>query len=74
MQTNNLLTPADVAERLNISIPTLERWRRHGTGPAFVKLGPGLRSRVGYRSDDIEAYLAGRTVRSTAEAKERAQW
>jgi predicted site-specific integrase-resolvase len=74
MQTDVLLTPAEVADRLRVSTATLERWRRNGTGPAFVKAGPGLRGRVGYRPNDIEAFIAGRTVHSTAEAREMTGW
>lgn len=35
----NLLTPGQVAEKLNVSAQTLWRWRQQNTGPEFVKLG-----------------------------------
>ena len=31
------LTPAQVAEKLNVHPGTLKRWRRNGTGPSFTK-------------------------------------
>ncbi len=44
------LTPRQVAERLCVTERTLERWRRLGIGPAYLRL-PG---RVRYRLEDIE--------------------
>jgi excisionase family DNA binding protein len=38
-QQSRLLKPAEVAERLRVSLKTLEGWRRRGTGPVFVRLG-----------------------------------
>jgi DNA-binding transcriptional MerR regulator len=32
------LTEAELAERWNLSIKTLQYWRRLGTGPDFVRL------------------------------------
>lgn len=46
------LNQNQLAERLNISPRTLERWRWVGEGPPFLKLG----GRVVYRLEDIEAY------------------
>jgi excisionase family DNA binding protein len=47
-----LLTPAQVAEILNVKPRTLEDWRMRGTGPhlPFVRLGRTVR----YRADDVE--------------------
>ncbi|WP_328600465.1 helix-turn-helix transcriptional regulator [Mesorhizobium xinjiangense] len=50
-----LLTPADAADAMNISIPTLARWRSEGAGPAYVKLG----GRVLYKVGDIEDFIEG---------------
>jgi predicted site-specific integrase-resolvase len=49
------LNQRELAERLNISPRTLERWRWLGEGPAFLKLGGG---RVVYRLQDVESYEA----------------
>ena len=48
-----LLSSADVAELLDVSMRTLEFWRYAGKGPAYVKVG----KRVRYRPADVEAYL-----------------
>ncbi|MDR0808274.1 MAG: helix-turn-helix domain-containing protein [Gemmobacter sp.] len=46
------LSQIELAARWNISHRTLERWRRTGEGPNFIKLG----GRVIYRVEDIEAF------------------
>lgn len=56
-QPDDLLNSAEVARLLRLSVPTLERMRCQGTGPAYIKLGNGRRARVVYRRDDIEAWL-----------------
>lgn len=53
-------TAAVIDERL--SPRTLERWRRTGRGPAFVKVGPRL---VGYTRAAIAAWLQQQERRHT---------
>lgn len=48
------LSQVQLARRWQLSPRTLERWRCHGHGPAFLKLG----GRVVYRLDDVEAFEA----------------
>jgi excisionase family DNA binding protein len=48
-----LLTQQQVAEMLQVSVRTLERWRQNGSGPPFVKVGRSPR----YRLADIERWL-----------------
>ena len=50
----NLLTENEVAQRLNVSLASLRRWRLERRGPRFVKLG----SLVRYQPQDVEAWLA----------------
>jgi hypothetical protein len=50
----HLLNEFDVAERLNLSVATLRRWRLFQRGPKFVKVD----SLVRYRPDDVEMWLA----------------
>lgn len=50
---DRLLTEKDIAALLQISIPTLRRWRMLRTGPAFVKLGALVR----YRPEDLSAFM-----------------
>ena len=56
-QQTAYLTNDEAAERLRVSPRTLERMRIDGTGPRFFKAGPGKRSRVLYREEDLEAWL-----------------
>ncbi len=51
-----------VAERLGVSQATVERWRRKGEGPDFVKFGDGPTAPVRYREEDVEAYVESRRV------------
>jgi excisionase family DNA binding protein len=48
-----LLTQQQLAEELQITVRTLERWRQEGTGPAFIWVGRSPR----YRRSDIDAWL-----------------
>jgi predicted DNA-binding transcriptional regulator AlpA len=43
----------EAADYLGLSYGTLEVWRRQGRGPRYVRLG----RRIGYRHQDIEAFL-----------------
>jgi excisionase family DNA binding protein len=53
-----LLTSAEVAELLGVSIGSLAVWRCTRRYPlAFVKVGRSVR----YRAEDIEAFIAART-------------
>jgi len=51
--TEKLLTQQQLADELQVSVRTLERWRQVGTGPAFVRVGRSPR----YRRSDIDAWL-----------------
>lgn len=53
-QTDELWTPAQVAEYLQIPIRTLHQWRYMNVGPRAAKVGRHLR----YRKSDLDAYLA----------------
>ncbi|MEQ1718129.1 MAG: helix-turn-helix domain-containing protein, partial [Hyphomicrobium sp.] len=58
---------AIAAELLRISRRTLERMRVDGTGPRYLKVGPGKRSRVLYRQSEVLAWLERQTYGSTSE-------
>lgn len=49
-------TPAELAERLDVSVGTLANWRWRGEGPRYVKLGAARSSRVRYRAEDVTAW------------------
>ena len=46
------LRPRDLAARWKVSERTLARWRRDGSGPAFLRLGRCIL----YRLADVEAH------------------
>ncbi len=52
MESKRHLSQSEVANRFGMCIGTLERWRRQGTGPRFLK----LHTKVLYRLEDVEAY------------------
>ncbi len=49
-----LMNESEVAQRLQVSVACVRRWRLERRGPKFIKLGALVR----YRSDDIERWLA----------------
>lgn len=48
MNENELLTPAEAAERLRVSVSTMARWRSQQVGPPYVRLGKSKRSPIRY--------------------------
>jgi excisionase family DNA binding protein len=54
-----LLTPAEAARYLGVSLSALEHWRSQRRGPAYIKLEGRL---VRYRLADLEKYLTERSV------------
>lgn len=52
-----LLTTSEVAQFLRMSIRTVEGMRYDGTGPKYIKLGPGPKAKVVYLREDVEAWL-----------------
>ena len=61
------MTTIEVAELLRISRRTLERMRVEGTGPRYLKVGPGKRSRVLYRQQEVLAWMDKFQFSSTSE-------
>jgi len=55
--TQDLLTPQQVADLLQVKTDTLEAWRGKRVGPTWIKLGEGKRSPVRYRRADVDTYL-----------------
>jgi hypothetical protein len=58
-----LLTPDEVRLRLGVTPKALERWRGSGEGPLFVRLS---RKTIRYRAADVDTFVNGRVVASTA--------
>lgn len=57
---DKLLKPAEVAEYLGVSEPTLADWRYRGKGPRYLICGKHRR----YRRSDVEAWLNTRYAES----------
>lgn len=55
-----VLSARDVAAVLGIGMSTLSRWRLDPTFPAPIELGP---RRVGWRREDLDAWIASRPRR-----------
>ncbi len=61
------LTTSEAAKFVRLSPRTLERLRVQGTGPRYIKAGPGKRAKVLYRPADLQEWLETTTFQSTAE-------
>ena len=51
----------EAAQYLSISVSTIRRWRRAGTGPDFYRIGKVLR----YRQEALERYVELNTRQQT---------
>lgn len=56
---DNLLSPAALAEYLDVPIATVYRWRSRGDGPPGIRVGRHVR----YRRRDVEAWLDSQAPR-----------
>jgi len=69
MQTTTQTKPVTVmavtqaAEYLGLAVSTLNKWRCHGGGPVFIKMGRAVRYRVEY----LECYLSDSSTTITTE-------
>ncbi len=66
---NRLLHHSEVTAEYGplFSTTWLEKERRKGTGPRYVKAGRGRTARVFYRREDIEAWIEANLRRSTSD-------
>lgn len=55
---SDYLTTADVAGMIQVSLPTLARWRTSNQGPPFVKIEGSIR----YPRDAVQKWLNERTL------------
>lgn len=60
--TAQLLTEAQAADFLNISVRSLQSWRVRGGGPAYLKLGRSVR----YRYRELQTWLDANLAASTS--------
>ena len=64
-ETARYVRTHEAAQLLSLSARTLEKYRCHGTGPIFRKLG----GRVVYAIDDLEAWAAQSACNSTSDPR-----
>ena len=64
MENLQIMNVEEAAKYVRLGVGTLNRFRVTGGGPRYAKLGGAVR----YRRDDLDAWVAGRIVRSTSEA------
>ncbi|MBM4373361.1 MAG: transcriptional regulator [Deltaproteobacteria bacterium] len=67
-----LISSAQAAVALGVKIQTLRAWRVQGKGPRYVRLGDNRLGRVGYRPEDVAAWIDARVAASTSEETVRA--
>ena len=57
-----VVTVQQAAEYLGLAVSTLNKWRCHGGGPVFIKMGRAVR----YRVEDLEEYILSSTQKNTS--------
>ena len=67
IQANKLLNEKDAAKLLGVSVSTLRRWRRLGSGPVYRKLNGAVR----YSAVDLQKFIDDRARVSTQAQHER---
>jgi len=56
-----VMTVTQAAEYLGLAESTLNKWRCHGGGPVFIKMGRAVR----YRIEDLENFILKSRASST---------
>ena len=57
-----VMTVRQASEYLGLAVSTLNKWRCHGGGPVFIKMGRAVR----YRVEDLEAIVLKSCTTSTS--------
>lgn len=52
-----LITPAELARTLRLTVRTLENWRLRNWGPPYIRLGTGAHNKVVYAWHAVDAWL-----------------
>ncbi|HEX7822302.1 MAG TPA: helix-turn-helix domain-containing protein [Sphingobium sp.] len=66
VELDDLLSNEQTAALLGIKKNTLEIWRCHGKGPAFIKLGEHPSSPIRYQRSRVMAWIDARRFTSTS--------
>lgn len=61
----SVVSEADAAKAVGLSLRTIQRLRQDGGGPPYVQL---TERRIGYTDDALSSWLHSRTVASTSAA------
>ena len=61
-----LLDESQASEVLTLKIRTLQNWRTLGQGPAYIKLGTGIRAAVRYKRSELARFISAGEVTSTS--------
>ncbi len=61
------LTETQLAQRWQMTVKTLQEWRRRRIGPCFLKIGAGARARVRYPFSALEQWELAQTIATTPE-------
>ena len=61
-----VMSVRQAAHYLGLAVSTLNKWRCHGGGPVFIKMGRAVR----YRQEDLEIFMIGRKAVSTSYVQE----
>jgi len=56
------LTVGQAATYLGLAVSTLNKWRCHGGGPVFIKMGRAVRYQIG----DLDNYIKNQRMDSTS--------
>jgi helix-turn-helix protein len=62
-----MMTPAEVAEYLNISEVRLASWRSRRVGPPWVKVGEGRNGAVRYPREALRQHVLSNTYNAVGE-------
>lgn len=57
MINTKVISEQEAAERIGLSLRTLQRMRENGLGPAYVRMGE---KRIGYMEQDLNEWLIAR--------------
>ena len=57
-----LLTTDELSEFIGCSRQSLQRKRKDGTGPKFLRLGEGPQAPIRYRQADVDAWIEEHAV------------
>lgn len=57
IKKSDLLTPAEAARKLGVTVNAMAIWRYYRRGPSYVKCGRS----IGYEEVEIEAFKAANT-------------